>query len=292
MSPRGFLYLAREGLASARRHPALMIAAVLSISASLLVLAVTLLITSNIERSVKSLDNRRVVDVYLADRITAARRDAVASALRATAGVDSVRYISKNEALAAFRADAGRYDLVEALGYNPLPASYRLVLTPGAASAERIAEIAGAAGALAGVDDVRFGGEWLARLDKALLTLRLAELLTALLVGLAVAFAVHSTIRLTVLARREMIEIMKAVGATDATIRAPFLVEGVVQALVAAIGTLVVLKLAIAALSTRFLNADVHFLAPREIAGFLAFAAALGVIGALWSLGGVLRRSA
>ena len=69
-------------------------------------------------------------------------------------------------------------------------------------------------------------------------------------------------------------------------IRTPFLVEGVVQALVAAIGTLVVLKLAIAALSTRFLNVEVHFLAPREIAGFLAFAAVLGMIGALVAMGG------
>jgi len=292
MSLRGFFYLAREGLASARRHPALMVAAILSISASFLVLAITILITSNIERSVHSLDNRRVIDVYLAERIPAAKRAAIESALRATAGVDSVRYISKDEALAAFRADAGRYDLVEALGYNPLPASFRLELAPGAATAARIEEIASAAGELEGVEDVRFGREWLQRLDKALLTLRLAELLTAILIGLAVAFAVNSTIRLTVLARRDMIEIMKAVGATNTYIRMPFLVEGVAQALVAALGTLILLKIVIVNVSPRFLNAQVHFLEPREIAGFLAFATALGLAGALWSLGGVLRRSA
>jgi cell division transport system permease protein len=292
MSPRGFLYLAREGIYSARRHPALTIAAILSISASLLVLAITLLITSNIERSARSLDNRRVIDVYLTERISATNRAAIESALRGTAGVAEVRYISKDDALAAFRADVGRYDLVEALGYNPLPASFRLELAPGAATAARMREIADDVSALQGVEDVRFGGEWIQRLDTALLTLRLAEIVTAILVGLAVAFAVNSTIRLTVLARREMIEIMSAVGATNTYIRMPFLVEGVAQALVAAFGTLLVLKIVIVNFSARFLNAQVHFLDGQEIAGFLAFAGFLGLLGALWSLGDVLRRSA
>lgn len=292
MSPRGFLYLAREGISSARRHPALTIAAVLSISASLLVLAITLLITSNIERSARALDSRRVIDVYLAERLSATNRATIESALRGTAGVAGVSYISKDEALAAFRADVGRYDLVEALGYNPLPASFRLELAAGAATAARMQEIAAGITKIEGVEDVRFGGEWLQRLDKALLTLRLAELVTAVLVGLAVAFAVNSTIRLTVLARREMIEIMKTVGATNAYIRMPFLVEGVAQALVAALGTLVVLRIVIVNFSARFLSAEVHFLDGREIAGFLAFAAFLGLAGALWSLGDVLRRSA
>jgi cell division transport system permease protein len=292
MSPRAFLYLAREGLSSARRHPALTIAAIVSISASLLVFAITLLITSNIERSARSLDSRRVIDVYLAEDTDEGQRAEIESGLRAISGVSGIRFVSKEEALEAFRADIGRYDLVEALGFNPLPASFRLELAPGVATAIRMKEIASAAAEIASVEDVRFGGDWIARLDAALLTLRLAELATAILVGLAVAFAVHSTIRLTVLARREMIEIMSVVGATGAYIRMPFLVEGVAQALVAAGGTLLVLRLLVANFSTRLIGVEVHFLTASEVMGFFAFAVLLGMLGAMWSLGDVIRSSA
>ncbi len=290
MSPRSFLYLAREGLTSARRHPTLTIAAIVSVSASLLVLAITLLISSNVERSARSLDKKRVIDVYLADRMAADTQAEIENVLCATPGVAAVHYISKDEALESFREDIGRYDLVEALGYNPLPASFRLELVTGAATGERMKAIAATATELDGVEEVRFGGDWIERLDAALFTLRFAELLAAVLVGLAVAFAVNSTLRLTVLARREMIEIMSVVGATRTYIRIPFLVEGVAQTLVAAGGTLIVLKLIIANVSARFIGAEMHFLDWREIAGFLAFATFLGIVGAMWSLGDVLRK--
>lgn len=292
MNPRSFLYLAREGLASATRYPSLTLAAIVSIAASLLVLGIVLVFTSNVERHARSTETRRVIDVFLADDLTTAARSEIDNRLPAIEGVARVRYVSKEEALATFHADVGRHDLVEALGYNPLPASFRLELAEGAASAARMQAIAEEVARLPGVEDVRFGGDWIERLDAALFTLRIADLVAALLVGLAVAFAVNSTIRLTALARREMIEIMAVVGATDGFIRTPFLVEGIAQSLIGATATLAVLRLAVELLGTRLGGHAVRFLNPWEIAGFLAFAALLGIVGALWSVGSILRRSA
>ena len=86
-------------------------------------------------------------------------------------------------------------------------------------------------------------------MDAALRNLRMADLIAAVLVGLAVVFAVSSTIRLTVLARRDMVEIMKDVGANDATIPCmPFLTEGIAQSLLAALFTLSMLRLVTAVL--------------------------------------------
>lgn len=290
MTPRSFLYLAREGLGSAARQPALSIAALFSITASLLVLAVTLLITSNLERQATAIESRRVIDVYLADRVTPAGRAELERGLAAVDGVAGVRYVSKEEALASFKATIGRDDLVDALGYNPLPASFRLELAEGARTATRMRAIAAAATHLAGVEDVRYGGAWVERLDATLVTLRLVDLVAAALVGLAVAFAVGSTVRLTVLARREMIEIMRAVGAGDAHIRTPFLVEALTQSLVAALLSLGAAWLAATALGPRLGGAGIAFLGPQEIAGFLGFAAAAGLAGALGPLGAALRR--
>jgi cell division protein FtsX len=109
------LYLAHDGLASAARQPALSIAALFSITASLLVLAVTFLITSNLERQATAIESRRVIDVYLADRAAPATRAALEQGLAAIDGVSGVRYVSK-EKLASFRAAIGRDDLIDALG--------------------------------------------------------------------------------------------------------------------------------------------------------------------------------
>jgi cell division transport system permease protein len=289
MTVRSFLYLAREGLRSAIRHPALALAAVLSIVASLLVLAITLLFTTNIERHATAIEGRRAIDVYIADGINPETRARLETALTAIKGVARATYVSKEDALAAYRRDAGRYDLIDALGYNPLPASYRLELAENARSGAQMRAIAEAATRLEGTEDVRYGGEWIERLDAALLTLRLVDLAAAVLVGLSVAFAVGSTIRLTMLARREMIEIMKAMGATDGYISAPFLVEGITQSLLAAVAALGLLRLVVAFISSRV--GGLQFLGVWELVGFLAFAVVLGLAGAFWSLGAALRRS-
>ncbi len=289
MTLRSFLYLAREGLFSALRFPALGAAAVTSICASLLLLAVTLLVTANIERQATTLESRRAIDVYLVNDIKPGARLELEHDLAAMKGVASATYISQEEALEAFSKDVGRHDLVEALGFNPLPASFRLELDVESRSGARMRDIAEEARRLPGVEDVRYGGEWVDRLDAALLTLRLVDLAAAILVGLSVAFAVGSTIRLTLLARREMIEIMKVVGATDSFICAPFLVEGVAHSLVAALVTLGLLRGVIGALGPRV--GGIEFLGPWQLLGFLGFAVVLGLAGALGSLGMALRRS-
>jgi cell division transport system permease protein len=248
-------------------------------------------LTSHLERQATAVESRRVIDVYLADRTAPAVRAALERGLAAIEGVAGVRYVSKEEALASFRATISRGDLVDALGYNPLPASFRLELAEGARTAPRMRAIAAAATRLAGVEDVRYGGEWVERLDATLVTLRLVDLVAAALVGLAVAFAVGSTIRLTVLARSEMIEIMKAVGAGDAHIRTPFLVEGLTQSLAAALLSLGATRLAAAAVGPRLGGGGIAFLGPWEIAGFLGFAAVAGLAGAFGDLGAALRRT-
>ena len=138
---------------------------------------------------------------------------------------------------------------------------------------------------------MRYGGEWIERLDSALKSLRFADLLVAVLVGLAVAFAVNSTIRLTVLARREMVEVMRDVGATDAAIATPFLTEGIAQSLVAALLTLGVLKILTLILAQR-MGITIAFLDWPEVAVFVGFATVLGFLGALWSIGSLLKRTA
>ena len=77
-------------------------------------------------------------------------------------------------------------------------------------------------------------GDWVDRLVSAERMLRFGGWILALLVGMACVYIVASTIRLGVFARREEIEILKLVGATNGFVQAPFLVEGAIQGTVGA----------------------------------------------------------
>ena len=83
--------------------------------------------------------------------------------------------------------------------------------------------------AVPGAADVDYGTAWLERLETFVRRARVAGVALLLLLGLATAVLVSNTLRLAVYARREEIEIMKLVGATDAFVGAPFLLEGVLQ---------------------------------------------------------------
>ncbi|MGD8397025.1 MAG: ABC transporter permease, partial [Candidatus Eiseniibacteriota bacterium] len=264
-------YLAREGLRSSVRYPGLTLAAVLSMSASLLVLGLFIVFTSNVERAAATVEERKLIDVYLVDGIDPAALAGLGQRLGAIDGVAGLRYISKQEALESFTADSGRYDLVEELGHNPLPASFRVELDEDSRASARMRAIAGELAAMPEVEDVRYGGEWVERLESVLFSLRVADLVMGLLVGLSASFVIGSTIRLAVLARQEMVEIMRVVGATDVYIRTPFVIEGIVQSLVAGALTLVVLRIIVGALSPRV--GGIEFLGPLGVLAFLAFAA-------------------
>lgn len=83
--------------------------------------------------------------------------------------------------------------------------------------------------AVPGAADVDYGTAWLERLETFVRRARVAGVALLLLLGLATAVLVSNTLRLAVYARREEIEIMKLVGATDAFVGAPFLLEGALQ---------------------------------------------------------------
>ncbi|MBA2629953.1 MAG: ABC transporter permease [Thermoleophilaceae bacterium] len=242
-----FGFFVREALRGLRRSSAPALAALLTVLLTALVLGVFIPIVQATTGTANEVRSRVVADVYVKDSATRAQQDDLRSALEDTAGVKSVEYISKVEALEnareknpeAFREGA------ELLGANPLPASFRV--TPD--DPDRLASVvsaltAGARPELAAVDEVRNREE---DTDKILSATGLVKALTAglaLLLVFASIALIANTIRLSVFARRREVEVMKLVGATNWFIRWPFVIEGVIVGFLA--GLLAVLLLTIA----------------------------------------------
>lgn len=284
--------LFKEALRTFRRMPLLSALSVASIGFSLFTIGLFGLVALNFRHTLSTLAERVEVVAFVlrgtpTESITAASQD-----IQAFPEVLEVSYVSADQAL-----DRARRELVEFkeayrdLETNPLPASIEIRLRPqfrDGASAQRVAE---RVRAFPFIDDVRYGREWVQRLDR----LRNMAGVVGLVIGLAFAIVaiviIGVTIRMTVLQRAGEISIMRLVGATNQYIRGPFLLEGAVKGVLG--GLLAALMCWISFTIFRKSSADLGgslvFFQPVHLLLMALFGTLIGLLGSLLSVGRHLR---
>lgn len=157
-------------------------------------------------------------------------------------GIQKISFISKHDALAKLKSRMNRQDsLFDNLKENPLPDAFELRLDASLQDGADIEAVAGRIESIRGIDSVEYGQTWLHRLTTILDLFRLTALGMSGLFFLAIVFIVANTIRLVLYSRRDEIEIMRLVGATDQFIKAPFYIEGLIQGAMGGIAGLAVL---------------------------------------------------
>lgn len=263
---------------------------VLAIGVALaLPLGVYILLT-NLELLSRKVSVDPQLTVFLARDATRADGAALESRLRAARGVRSLRFISRDAALAELGRTGGMSEVIASLPQNPLPDAFVVTLsTSDPALADRL-ELEFKA--LPKVAYVQADSAWVKRLDALLRLGRTAVALLAGLLGAALVAVTFNTIRLHILTQRDEIELCRLIGATHAYIRRPFFYLG---SLLGLLGGLAALGIVAAGLA--FLNGDVGMLAqlygsdfrlgmpgPREMGAVLGSAAALGWLGAYLSV--------
>lgn len=180
------------------------------------------------------------LNVFLADDCSLGQREEIRKRLDESNKVSSVIYLSRAEALEIFTRRLGARAAVLDGVQNPVPASLQATFVPAARNPAEIGELAQKVVNLPGVEDVQYGQAWLERFFQFVGTSRMLGLVIGILVVLAAGVIISNTIRLSVYARREEIQILKLVGATDGFIKTPFYIEGILLGLLgAALGTLI-----------------------------------------------------
>jgi cell division transport system permease protein len=292
---RALRYAFDEAVASLRRGWRSGLLSTGTIAVALFVLGAFLLLTSNLERLGDEWSEAAQMSVYLADGITVDDTKQVEALLAPGPAVESFRYVSKSEALQAFRQTFG--DLaagIDSLERNPLPASYEVRLTArpgGGDEAERLADVLRQA---PGVDDVRYDRQWLERLSSAVSVVRTIGFVLGAVLIFAAALTVANVVRLALFARRDEIEIMQLVGAPQAFIRGPFVMEGVLQGGLGAILALALLAAVFLAVHGRYLTplaaainvSGIRFLSPEVCVALLLGGMGVGCLGGLVAASG------
>ncbi|EHR41547.1 permease-like cell division protein FtsX [Alishewanella jeotgali] len=266
----------------------LMTIAVLGLS---LTLPTTLhLLVKNVQQISGGFAKAAEINLFIRDTATPQQVQSLKTILEADSQIAGVRHISKEAAMAEFREASGFGAALNYLTDNPLP-DVLVVLPvhtePAAArqlqqqlEKERIVEFA------------KLDLEWLQRLDALVLLLQQAVVAIGLLLLSAVLLIVSNTIRLSIINKRDEIEVMKLVGATDAFIQRPFLYTGlwfgVFGGLLAFLVTEALLwwlRGAIASISSLYQSDfQLQAMSLHEFGGLLLLAILLGVMGSYLSV--------
>ena len=281
-------YLFRELLRSFQRLKAVSLVSTLIMSVALTMLALFTLITINLHAVARTFQNEIEIVAFLQEDLGAASIQEIEQRLLQHHGVASVSFVSKDDALKEFSAQLGEdSDLLDVLDENPLPASLRIRLLEEAQTSERLGLLAAWLREIPGVEEVRYGDQWVERLERYVKAFLVLDVVLGALVVASALFVVGNTVRLTVMTRERSIEVMRLVGATDWFIRVPFVVEGALQGAVAA-GLAMAVLWAVHRYATRFVGPLV-FYDVGQIAGFVAFCAIVSAFGSLTSLRRFLR---
>jgi cell division transport system permease protein len=235
-----FVFSVRRAWQGFWRNAAMSLAATATMMLMLLLLASFWIVQAGFLASLRYVEDKVGVVADLHDDISQAQLDDLMGRLGAMPEVRSIEYISKDEALARYRADRaaqGQPDMTQYLPENPLPASLEVKLR-NPSDYTTIASMLGAERIVATVQNIADTTE---RLTSITNFLRTFGVLLLVVIGAIVLFIVINTIRLAVLGRAEEIEVMRLVGASDAFIRWPFVFEGALVGLFGAIVTLGVL---------------------------------------------------
>jgi cell division transport system permease protein len=284
--------LTREALLSFRRAPLLSVLSITTIAFSLFTVGLFGLVALNLRQALRGLEERvEIVSFVL--RGTPSEAIAVATQdIAAFPEVQDVSYVSEEEALQRARAELVEFrDAYRDLQVNPLPASIEVRLKDGYRDAATVERVAQRLKGFGFIDDVRYGREWVQKLDY----LRNITGLVGLVIGMAFAAVavviIGVTIRLTLLQRAREISIMRLVGATNWFIRGPFLLEGALKGLLGGLLSLVLCYagyLLFRDKSGGTLSGLVFF-RPEHMLLIIVFGVLLGLAGSLVSVGRHLR---
>lgn len=256
----------REAWRLFRSHRGLAITGVVSLVAALTLCGIFVLLDHNARQALHAIGDRREMVVYLKDDVS--DNDLAALQERVKQLYGEPTYVSRKQAWAEFSEQIGDPDLLSGVDDNPLPASLRVRLKPELLSFAAMEQAAQQVLQFPEVEDVRYGAEYVRRLDDFSAGMRMATIVVGALVALAIVLVLYNTLRLTVLARRQQVEIMLRLGASDRFIATPYVFEALIQTGMAAVAALLLTFVLQQALAARLTGLT-----------FLPWTSALGFVG-------------
>lgn len=240
-------YLLSEGLRNVLHNKKSSGASLAIMCATMLIFGLFFMIIENLNNVVKTLETQQGMQAFIEKSATESQISQIGDQIREIDGVNTVTYVSKEDALNQTKEKLKDKQALIATWdeENPFRASYMVTLTDLKLSEqvqEKIREIDNIA-------EISSRDETINGLVTIANGVRIVSAVILTLLVLISVFIIANTIKLTVHARRKEISIMKYVGATDSFIRWPFIIEGIIIGIIAALISILILGIAYSLIS-------------------------------------------
>jgi len=199
-----------------------------------------LLLSLNLQNLLKAWGESIQISVYLEDDLNQTQKDGLRESLESDQRIERIEYVSKQQASETFRDQIANYapDLLNDAEFsNPFPASFILKLKSQQTQtviSRTLEKIAGELKQKPGVEDVSYGQGWIENYSAFVTALTRFGWVLGFTLLAGSLFVISNSVRASVAARREEIEILELIGETKQMIRAPFIFEGAVMGFMAA----------------------------------------------------------
>ncbi len=231
----------RRAIEDFRNNRLLNIVTVLTISLSILIVCTFILFFINTSEIMSFWKKGLRVMAYLKPDVPDSELSNLEQQIQAMSGVESLRFISKEDALKQLKAQMQRQSsLFDNLDRNPLPDGFEIRISAAKQSWEKVEFLAAQIESLDAVEEVEYGQKWLGHFAQLFDLFTLTGYAMCIILVMAAVFIMANTIRLVIYSRRDEIEIMRLVGAAERFIKIPFYIQGLLQgALGASIGLII-----------------------------------------------------
>jgi cell division transport system permease protein len=264
---------------------------IITISISILIASAFALFFVNAGEVMNSWKKGIRIMAYLKPGVPETKTKEIKLKIKDIYGVQDARFISKNEALGQLRKQMKRQSsLLENLKENPLPDAFEIRMIASFQNQDKIETLATRLESLPQIDEVEYGQQWLGRFTNIFHLFRLTGYAMGGLFFMAAVFIVANTIRLVLYYRREEVEIMRLVGATDRFIKIPFYIEGLIQGALGGVLGLAALFVAFMFISSNVEQGltsgllTIRFLSPGAFSGIILCSMFVGWLGCYLAL--------
>lgn len=229
---RIFFRSIRDALKSVVRNFSLSFASIMCTTITLILVAVAVVAAANVNNATRLIEDELTIVTYLKKDVTEEQIENIKSEISSYKNIEEVTFKSKDE----WKLEMSEYDdsfktVLNYLDENPLMDSFVLKVN----DVKKLSETSEYIKAINGVDTVKYGEGMVEQVISVFDIVQKIVVVVVIALIVVTSFLISNTIKLTIFSRRNEIEIMRLVGASNITIKLPFLFEGFIIGLIGSI---------------------------------------------------------
>jgi len=228
------LYLISEGFKNVWRHKMTTFTAVFSLFLALYFVGLLAIAGENTKSILQYLRSKYKIEVFFKQDIEYGSAKSISASILKIKGVRSSTVINKDDAVRIFKDQFGE-DILAILGYNPLPISAVVNLKRKSDQLLDASPIVNEIKSLDGVEEVRYQGHLIKKIERTYAKIMKYFPFMAMIFILVAVLVIYNTVKLSIFARKDLINSLKLIGATKLFIQMPFIFEGLIDGFLASL---------------------------------------------------------